>query len=69
LRDVYERKNLGGFDLIYPCQSATDMALYHKLLEGAREIWESSQNLGLKKKVIDFGRPRPFIVSTAPLKS
>ncbi len=40
-RDQFERKNLGNYDLIYPSQNDEEMAEYQKILDVAKEIWDS----------------------------
>lgn len=49
-RDQFERRNLGNYDLIYPSQNDEEMAEYQKLLDVAKEIWESQQNIARLKK-------------------
>lgn len=56
--------------MIYPCQNEEEMAIYQKLLDGAKDVWESSQGIVRKRKT-EVGDPskRPFFVSTVVTKN
>ena len=42
MRSKFEKRHVGNYELIYPCQDdqSTETQEYQKLLEVAREIWE-----------------------------
>jgi tubulin polyglutamylase TTLL6/13 len=70
VRDQFEKKNLGGYELIYPSQNEEEMAEYQKLLDGAREVWESQSGIVRKRRVENTDpSKRPFFVSTVVTKN
>lgn len=67
VRDQYELKNLGGYELIYPSEYEESMKEYQKLLDHSKEIWEIQTGcFGRKKRLESLeNKPKPFVVSTA----
>lgn len=39
MRDLYELKNLGNYEMIYPCDEDT-MSEYARHMDVSKEIWE-----------------------------
>ena len=41
MRDKFEQKNIGDYELIYPPQNEADLIQYQRILEVSKEVWES----------------------------
>lgn len=40
-RDEYEKKNLNGFKLIYPCESNLETEMYDRFFQEVNNFWEN----------------------------
>ena len=52
MRDLFELKNLGDYEMIYPCQEEEKMLEYQMILEASREIWEKESGAATRKRKI-----------------
>ena len=70
IRDLYERQNLGNFELIFPPRDEEKMRFYQGIIEVSRQVWENQTGfkgrLRNRHESLDPNKPRPFIVPKKP---
>ena len=49
-RDQFERRNLGGYEMIYPSHDEAEMLGYQKILDVAKEIWDNQGGIPRARK-------------------
>jgi hypothetical protein len=49
-RDQFERRNLGGYEMIYPTLDEAEMQGYQKLMDVAKEIWDNQHGIAKARR-------------------